>query len=263
MEEAPLSGGQMTSVVRIGNTVHRTTTDWTSAVHQLLKHLEAVNFEGVPRVLGIDPEGCEILSYIDGEAGYFDTNKVVPKNLWSDTVLVEAAKFLRNYHDATVDFIAAPNTRWQFTHPEPKKHEIICHNDFAPWNSIFEGGRFKAIIDFDTAGPGPRIDDIAYAAYSFAPMCRPEKYFQLSVHGPVDQARKLKLFCDGYGREYCEGIVDAIIARIQKTIDWVEAEAKAGDVRFQRKISEGHVKDYEADVIYLQHNRDRLSKWVN
>jgi hypothetical protein len=248
----------MTSVVKIGDTVHRSATEWTPAVHQLLKHLETLDFEGVPRVLGMDAEGREILSFIGGEAGYFDANGTVPENLWSDEVLVDTAKFLRRLHDATTDLVPKPDTHWQFNDPNPKRREVICHNDFAPWNSIFVDGRLKAVIDFDTAGPGARIDDIAYAAYSFAPLFREEKCPKVGLTTPPDYGHKLALFCDAYGREYCNGIVDAIIARIENVRNWVIKEAEAGDVRFQRKVEEGHVADYDADLAFLRDNRVKL-----
>ena len=53
-EEIPLADGSMTTVVRVGDTVRRPVGRWTPAVHSLLRHLEAVGFEGAPRVLGFD-----------------------------------------------------------------------------------------------------------------------------------------------------------------------------------------------------------------
>ena len=42
---------------------------WTPAVQALLEHLEAAGFEGAPRPRGIDDEGREVLTYVDGIAG--------------------------------------------------------------------------------------------------------------------------------------------------------------------------------------------------
>ena len=41
-------------VVRVGRTVRRPVRPHTPAVHALLRHLEAVGFDGAPRVLGVD-----------------------------------------------------------------------------------------------------------------------------------------------------------------------------------------------------------------
>ena len=52
--EARLQGGNLTGVVRIGETVRRAPGPWTPAVHALLRHLEYVGFTGSPRALGMD-----------------------------------------------------------------------------------------------------------------------------------------------------------------------------------------------------------------
>ena len=58
-EEIPLTGGNVNlDVVRVGNTVRRSTTGISPTVHQLLLHLEAKGFEGCPRFLGIDDQAA-------------------------------------------------------------------------------------------------------------------------------------------------------------------------------------------------------------
>ena len=59
----------------------------------------------------------------------------------------------------------------------------------------------RAVIDFDLAGPGPRLWDVAYAAYWMTPLS-----FHADRHGGAyaqadfaDGSRRLKLFCAGYG----------------------------------------------------------------
>jgi hypothetical protein len=49
-------------------------------VHALLRHLAAAGFDGAPRVLGIDAQGREVLSYLEGEVPAYP----VPAHLWSD-----------------------------------------------------------------------------------------------------------------------------------------------------------------------------------
>jgi len=64
-----LDGGrQTTGIVRIGDTVRRPLHRNSEFVHALLRHLEAVGFDGAPRLLGIDEHGREILSFIEGVA---------------------------------------------------------------------------------------------------------------------------------------------------------------------------------------------------
>ena len=48
---------------------------------------------------------------------------------------------------------------WQT--PAHKPPEVICHNDFAPDNMVFDGRRrLVGVIDGDTASPGPRVWDL-------------------------------------------------------------------------------------------------------
>ena len=159
IEEIPLTGGNVNSnVVRIGNTVRRAMTKVSPTVHQLLLHLEAKGFAGCPQFLGIDEQQREILSFIEGETTFSEA-------LWqADAPLVAAAQLLKNYHDATLDFPKKDGLVWGITYPDPARHEVICHNDFAPYNFIFQAQSPYAVIDFDLVGPGPRLRDVAYAA---------------------------------------------------------------------------------------------------
>src|SRR5882757_4970271 len=66
--EIALPGGNIGGAVRVGSTVRRPTGPWTPAVHGLLNHLAAAGLAGVPRVLGFDDRGREILDFLPGEA---------------------------------------------------------------------------------------------------------------------------------------------------------------------------------------------------
>ncbi len=66
--ETPLIGGSVAGATRVGDTVRRSMGPWSDAVHDLLRHLESVDFAGAPRFLGIDGAEREVLSWIDGVA---------------------------------------------------------------------------------------------------------------------------------------------------------------------------------------------------
>ncbi len=136
-------------VVRIGDTVH----PWTPAVHALLRHLEDVGFPAAPRVLGIDDEGREVLTYLAGESGPQGWAEVV-----GDAGLTAFARLLRDYHDAVAGFRLAGELTW-FT--GTGAGEVVCHGVFGPWNTVWEGDRPVGILDWDYARPGPRRHDVA------------------------------------------------------------------------------------------------------
>src|SRR5271168_3526977 len=146
-QEIPLAGGRTTSgVVRVGGTVRRPVKSHSPFIHQVLTHLEAKEFAGAPRFLGIDSANREILTFIPG---------FVPDNLgaFSDTQLPSAARLLRAMHDATANCDLKGS------------REIICHGDASPCNCVFVDGVPTAFIDFDAAHAGSRRADVGYAAW--------------------------------------------------------------------------------------------------
>jgi hypothetical protein len=150
--EVQLVGGIANAghVVRVGDTVRRPQRSWSGATHALLRHLEAVGFEGAPRFLGADSQGREVLSYIPGTA------VVEPYPDWAltDEALVSVAELLRAYHDAASTFDASPHS-WPPSPPEGFVGDIVTHNDINLDNVVFRDGRAVALIDFDLAGPAP------------------------------------------------------------------------------------------------------------
>jgi hypothetical protein len=94
-------------VLRVGDTVRRPTHPWSATAHELLRHLEDVGFPYSPRLLGIDAEGREVLTYIEGESGGAGWARVV-----DDAGLVAMAHLLRDYHEAVRGFRPAAGTTW-------------------------------------------------------------------------------------------------------------------------------------------------------
>lgn len=154
----PLPGpeGQTTPVLRHGDTVLRPAGPWTPTVHALLIHLENAGFSGSPRVVGngYDGHGREVLTYIPGE--------FVHPHAWSDEGIWQVGRLLHDLHDATADFQPAPDAvwhRWPFHSDAPDA--IISHRDTGPWNIVARDGLPVAFIDWPTAGPTGRLDEIA------------------------------------------------------------------------------------------------------
>src|SRR5205807_2695376 len=132
--EIPL-GGNLSQAVRVGDTVRRRTGPWTPAVQSLLAHLHAVGFTAAPRSLGFDERGRAVLAYLPGDI-HGGWPEPMPPWMFEDiTTLKRAAELLRRYHDAVLTFRPPPDATWHQV--APGRHELICHNDWSPYNAIF------------------------------------------------------------------------------------------------------------------------------
>ena len=231
--------------------MRRGQTAASPAVHQLLRHLEAKGFDGSPRFLGIDAEGREILSFIEGTTG-------IPPALWhSDAPLLAAARLLRRYHDATLDFVGEGPLAWAYRYPDAGRHEVICHNDFAPYNFVYTDDSIPiAVVDFDLAGPGPRLRDIAYAAYWLTPLSFQSEDMQDYAAADLQAgSRRLKLFCATYGTP-----ADAeLLAMVEEFLTYMGDEqhvaAVVGETAAARLKAGGHLAHWQREAAAFRQQR--------
>lgn len=196
--EVPFGGGHLTrGVVRAGDTVRRPRA--SAFVERLLRHLEAVGFDGAPRWLGVDDEGRDVLGYLPGRVAEVDQRL-------SGAQVAAAGRLLRAFHDATRGSALAG------------EHETVCHHDAGPHNMVFgEDGLPYALIDFDVAAPGDALDDVSYAAW----LCCLNSAWVHSAR-PDAQARCLRRFVDSYGLDEARRaeVLDAVIARQFEGVAW-------------------------------------------
>ena len=194
-EETPLSDGwpSVAGAVLIEGRVHRSTGPWTAAGHALLRHLEAVQFDGAPRVVGFDEQGREVLTWVEGEA------PGVPWPTWmqTDEVLASLGRLLRRYHDAVVSFSPPPGAEWRSWLGSPGG-PIIRHGDLWPSNVVFRSGRPVAFIDWEFAQPGTVLDEVASAAKHWAPLCSDARAEEQGWTLPVDRITRLRVLCEAY-----------------------------------------------------------------
>ncbi len=246
-----LPGGRENKIARVANTVHRPAGPWTRSVHALLRHVRAVGFTAVPEPLGFDEADNEIVTFLAGEVCNYPLSAAAA----SEEALVSAAQLLRAYHEATVSFLAqnVENHTWQL--PTQTPIEVICHGDFAPYNVVLNGRQAVGIIDFDTAHPGPRIWDLAYALYRWAPFTHPQNPDGL---GDLEtQSGRARLFCDAYGFPAAQRdkLVDMMILRLETLVRYMQAEAHKGNEAFIANLADGHHLLYLADIKYLGEKR--------
>jgi len=246
--ELPLEGGNFDmTAVRVGDTVRRSAGPWTPAVHAVLDHLSARNFAGAPLALGIDGQGREVLSFMEGEAGRYP---LTPYML-SDDILMEAARLLRAMHDATASFTPPRDAVWRQAVPDPGPIEVVCHNDWAPYNAIFRDTHLAGFIDWDFARPGSRLWDVAWMAHTWVPLRDDSECVGQGWSAPPNRSARLRLLCDAYGLADRRMLIPAIRARIAGTAAWIEAGAASGASVFVRLSREGHAAGYRHAVGFV------------
>jgi Ser/Thr protein kinase RdoA (MazF antagonist) len=160
----------------------------------LLDHLAAQGFSGAPRHLGRDELGREVLGFVPGRVPT-ELDAAIP-----DEALSAAAGLIRRFHDATAGSRPAG------------AGEVVCHNDLSPCNFVFRDGLPVALIDFDAAAPGTRLQDVGYALFL---------WLNLGTDGPpVDaQARRIGVFCRSYGIAADRALVGAIVAAAARNLE--------------------------------------------
>jgi hypothetical protein len=245
--EEVLAGGNMTAVVRVGDTVRRTAGPWTPTIHALMRHLRASGFELVPEPLGIDERGREIISRLPGAPASYP----LPDFAWSDATLASVAHALRAFHDASVGFTAPTDGRWQW--PAHTPEQVICHNDFAPYNLMFQDGKLTGVIDLDLASPGPRVWDMAYTAYRFVPLTDPDNP-DAPFPGGNAQAQRLAAFCAAYADPDIKpsDVLHTAGAKLRELVAFIEREAAAGDAAQQAVLARGDVLIYQRDIAHIE-----------
>ena len=220
-DEELLAGGMDPSsrVVRVGDTVRR--APGPPAVRALLGHLERAGFDGSPRHLGLDEEGREVLSFVEGDV------PLPPYPPWAltDLAIEDLGRLLRRLHDATAGFAA---DGWRTEWADPAAGPVICHNDLFPENSVFRDGRVVALVDFAEAAPGRRLWDLAIATQEWAPLHAPG--WRLHHPDDLDAVRRTGLLARAYGLDpsQAEELLEVVDEERRRSLAHIRSEAAAG-----------------------------------
>jgi len=225
-------------VVRVGDTVRRPLTPWSSSVHRLLLHLETVGYPYSPRFLGIDDQRREVLSFIPGTSGADGYVEGIEQggDSWATVAgeggLRRFARFLRDYHDAVASFVPHRDDRWVTGPTSDGPAGTICHGDFGPWNVVWRGDVPVGLIDWDFAYPAPAWDDVTYALRFVAPFVDDEQAVRwMRYPASPHRGRRIEMFLDAYGdvrERSIPDVVDDVLSRLGRTIALVAQLANDG-----------------------------------
>ena len=244
-DEIPLPGGNVGGAVRVGDTVRRPTGPWTPAVHELLDFLADAGLPRIPRVLGIDDRDREILTFLPGRV--LD----IGRETLSDAQVRSAMHWLREYHAVVAGF-PRDRRRWRFVERALRPGEIVCHHDTAMYNMAFDGDALAGVFDWDVAGPGIPLDDVAILAWN-SPLLHPDA-------DPVAAAHGLRVIADGYGGLDPVAVLDHVFARMTDASDRIAAGQSAGDAGMLRLGEIGEPARTRARLGVLATRRDAIAR---
>lgn len=215
-----LAGGNVGGAWRVGETVRRTTGPWTPAVHALLEYL-APRLPHIPRVLGFDDHGREVLSYLPGRVVDVDTE------LLSSAQLASTVSWTRRFHLEVAGF-SHPGP-WRFF--DVDSSVLIGHNDIAPYNVCFDGDELVGVFDWDLAGPTTPLLELAFIAWNAVPLWRDI--------GPAAAASRLEVIASAYGTSSPSEVLRAVPHRIELMLAGIPRAAATGDAGMVNLMAAG------------------------
>ena len=204
-DEERLSGGNTTVVVRVGDTVRRPVGPWTPAVHALLDHLSAEGFAGAPLVLGIDESAREVLEFVPGDVGTLSPSHPLPEWFGTPDACWAVGRWVRDFQAAQAGFAPDAGRPWRRapgTTLQPG--QVVVHHDVSPYNTVRRTDGSLVVLDWDFARPGDPVEDLAWAAWRWAPLMAGDWWHvEYGVGAGEDvalrQRRNLAALVDGYG----------------------------------------------------------------
>jgi len=186
-------------------------------------------------------------------------NHPVRPEMTSDRSLVACARMLRRYHAAAAIQPGWAELPWRYRDPDPSTWEVICHGDVATYNIVYDGELPVGMIDFDVAGPGPRMWDIAYAAFRLVPLASDESCRGFGFATLPDRPARLRLFLGACGLDDATGLLETAVRRVEILRDDILARATAGDPSVATQLAEDHVGSYTSDLAWIHANQETLA----
>jgi hypothetical protein len=217
---------------------------YTGAIHALLLHLEDAGFTGAPRSFGWDDQGRHLVEFVTGTRA---DHPQAPEEALNPARI---GRFMHDMHDALDSFEPPDYALWFDGIPSPGG-DLIVHQDIAPSNIVVKADGSLAAIDWDAAGPGTRLWDLAYAAHSFTPLYQADA-------DVADASRRLRGLVDGYGLddEARKQLVPLLSMRSQRMYDYLEKMRATGVSPWTDLWDRGIGTVWKADARWIRENSD-------
>lgn len=264
-DEQPLSGGNTTVVVRVGDTVRRPIGPWTPAVHAVLDHLESVGFTGAPRVLGIDDTDREILEYVDGEAGTLDDASPLLPWFRTPEACHAIGAWIRGFQSAQAGLVLDASLPWRRSPgARLRPGQVLVHHDAAPYNTVLRPDGSIVVIDWDFMRPGDPVEDLAWAAWRWAPLMAGTRWYTEYGVAPDEdvtarQGAHLLALLEGYRPSVSQrrSLAQAITRQMLGHAADIDDMARH-DPAFARLVERGIARSARDDAAWWTTVADRL-----
>lgn len=219
---------------------------YTGAIHALLLHLEDAGFTGAPRSFGWDDHGRHLVEFV---AGTRADHPGAPEEALDPQRI---GRFMRSMHDALESFEPPDYALW-FDGLAAPGGDLIVHHDIAPSNIVVKSDGTLAAIDWDAAGPGTRLWDLAYAGHAFAPLYQAD--------GDIGNAsRRLRGLVDGYGlsEEQRKELLPLLSMRSERMYEYLDKMRATGASPWTELWERGIGTVWRADAQWI---RDHSDHW--
>jgi hypothetical protein len=195
----PLDGAGIEAgrVIRDQSSVSRPGGDWSPSVQRVLAALVDSGMSEVPIPLGIDDDGREMLSFIEGE----DQGWPLLPGIQS----LEGARALggltRKLRGALQRYEIPADAAWQGRTTAVASGEIVQHGDLGPWNLLWQdgGSRIVGVLDWELAEPEDPDYDLGFLAWHTTPAMDDDRAALRGFVGQLDRAARLRAFAAGAG----------------------------------------------------------------
>lgn len=175
-------------------------------------------------------------------------------------------RWIREFQSAQSGWVGDPAKPWRRAEGTPLAGgQVIVHHDVSPYNTVRRADGSLVVLDWDFCRPGDPIDDVAWAAWRWAPLMAGDgwhaEYAMASGEDPlVRQRTNLAALLDGYGPSAAQRAALPAAIQHQMTSHAEDLEDMAAtDPAFAALVDEDYARDARRDAAWWSENQSRLT----